>query len=619
MSAANIPQFLDSQRRLADRADRSGALRRFWCVGLFCLLGFALLDFALVFAPRIRWTAWSAFALLVIVQLALSVRILLQRRSRKQLAAEVEQASGEPTVALTTAADDHVREQLEQHDLGNAVLARLDAQAHGVAERAPVDFRRTSRRWLGLLALTLGGFLAFGVAAGFRSYGRILMPWLPLTYTQIEFRGPTVKVPQQTPFRLHGQLRGRQANTAALHSSFSDQATSVALNADGSFAVELPGISEDATYWVTAGDGTSQRVTVRTFVPTEILEFTADVTPPEYAARLKRQFKEPNFEVLRGSSVDYRIRLSQEVDRVLLLPSPNGSGDEPPAIPLGRSSDPHVYRLRLTNFDKDLTYRFEITDPRGDVTRNDEPFRILVLPDDPPKLRITGHDARRTLKKGDENVTVRVKASDDVGLAKLRLVYRKAGTPGAEVEVPINDKRPFEFTAKSLLKMAPLKLEPLDVVAVHAEGEDGNVLDGPGVAKSQVVVIEVPPPPKKQAKGGGGGGGGGQSVNPLEMQKYILQDTSALAADAGGESFDELQEAQDEVNKFAAALLKNVQAKIDENPRARGIAAQLELALSTMHLSSRQLNKDRRDQSVLAQEFAVATLTQAAKMMGGDT
>ena len=70
---------------------------------------------------------------------------------------------------------------------------------------------------------------------------------------------------------------------------------------------------------------------------------------------------------------------------------------------------------------------------------------------------------------------------------------------------------------------------------------------------------------------------------------------------------------------FVETLLTNVQAKMDVNPRARGIAAQLELALSTMQLSSRQLGKDRRDESVLAQEFAVATLMEAAKMMGGPT
>ena len=96
-------------------------------------------------------------------------------------------------------------------------------------------------------------------------------------------------------------------------------------------------------------------------------------------------------------------------------------------------------------------------------------------------------------------------------------------------------------------------------------------------------------------------------------------DTSKLVGNEAKKFFDDIREEQKEVNGFVETLLTNVRAKSDVNPRARGIAAQLELALSTMRLSARQLGKDRRDESLLAQEFAVATLTEAAKMMGGPT
>jgi hypothetical protein len=243
------------------------------------------------------------------------------------------------------------------------------------------------------------------------------------------------------------------------------------------------------------------------------------------------------------------------------------------------------------------------------------------MDDDPPHLTITGHNGKEVVKTGEEDVTVKLKATDDVGLASMKLVYRKIGKPGETKSVPIDGTYPLELEAKSLLELSPLELQPLDIIAIHAEGQDGNTFDGPGVGKSQVVMIEVPEPPREDLAGGGGGnqGGGGQMVNPLEMQKYILQDTSKLFAKSNPSQYTDLQKDQEEANFYTETLLNNVKAQAGSNPRARGLAAQLELALSTMSLSARQLTKTRRDQSVLAQEFAVATLTKAAQMMGGPT
>ena len=52
----------------------------------------------------------------------------------------------------------------------------------------------------------------------------------------------------------------------------------------------------------------SDKIHIRTFTPAEIGGYEIDVTPPEYAARLAAKVEQPNFEVLRGSEVDYRVR-----------------------------------------------------------------------------------------------------------------------------------------------------------------------------------------------------------------------------------------------------------------------------------------------------------------------
>ena len=618
--ARDVEGYLDNERSQAQRATRSRANRRLWCFAGVCLLFFAVMDFRFVFDQQARTIACATFGVFVLWQLGVWARHRNQQTSRKDVAAHVEEQSGRETVVLTTAADAHVRASLSQNDVGQPMLDRLDRHASDLAEHIPTQLARGTFRWFVALVIVAVAFSMFGANGGMLSYRRILMPWMHLPYTQVELNGPSDKVATLTAFQLTGRLRGRAADDAQLHNSFNDQVIPVALSSNGSFTIDLPGLLEDGSFWVTAGDGVSETIHIRTFTHAEISGYEIEVTPPEYAARLAAKVEQPNFEVLRGSEVDYRVRFGHPIDTVHLVPSPDGqSVDDPAPIRMARTSDPLVYQVKLTNLSRDLTYRLEITDQLGDITRNDEPFRINVLEDGAPKLRITGHDAKRVLKKGDEDVRVRVKASDDVGLAEIKLVYRKAGTPGESIDVPVNEKKPFEFTTMSLIKLAPFELEPLDVVAVHAEGTDGNVIDGPGIGKSQVVVFEVPEPPKEQPPGQDSNGGSSNVVNPLEMQKYILDETSRLAGTESQRVFDDIQGEQDEANKFIEMMLSGVQSQVDDNPRARGMSAQLELALSTMRLSSRQLGKSRRGQSVLAQEFAVATLTEAAKMMGGDT
>ena len=618
---AKIHAHLDDECRHADAANRRRSLLQVGLIGLTGLIAFAVLDYFLVFPRSARAICFLALASAVIWQLVNFVKARARAISRKQIAGEVEKQSGQETLVITTAADEHVRETSVADEVGSSLLQRLDERAIELARSTPLRSSRAVVPWRRALTAAVAALLIFGVVGGWVSYSRVLLPWAELPYTRVQLEGPADHVAALASFELTGTLRGRKTKVVELHNSFNDQVTKVAIRPDYTFEISLPGISDTSTFWITAGDGTSNECEVRVFQPAEFDEFVIEVKPPKYASHLATVHDGPNFEVLRGSTLDYRVRLTREVKAVNLLILPDGTGRIIAARPFTKTEDPLVYRLETDKFSRDLKYRLELTHADGKVSRNDEPFRILTLDDDPPHLTITGHNGKEVIKTGEEDVTVQLKATDDVGLSSAELVYRKIGNPGETQSLPLDSLLPMEIKASSLLKLAPLELQPLDVVAIHAEGRDGNTFDGPGIGKSQVVMIEVPEPPREEEGGGGGGGGGGQAqvVNPLEMQKFILLDTSKLLAKSGPAQFTDLQKDQAEANHYTQLLVDKVKAQTEVNPRARGLAAQLELALSTMHLSQRQLKKAQRDPSVLAQEFAVATLTKAAQMMGGPT
>ena len=141
-----------------------------------------------------------------------------------------------------------------------------------------------------------------------------------------------------------------------------------------------------------------------------------------------------------------------------------------------------------------------------------------------------------------------------------------------------------------LLALAPLDVKPLDIVAVHAEAEDSNALEGAGVGRSDVVYLEVPLPESDDGGGGGGGGGGGPPpINPLEMQMEILQATVVLqdnapASDRAAIAHDQRQNAeyvgmierpveQKGLTDLALALRKARLVDGGGGPRARQAAA----------------------------------------------
>ena len=104
-TACDVEGYLDNERSRAHKTARRRANRKLWCFAAACLLFFAVLDFEFVFDQQARGVAGATFGLFVLWQLIAWARHRSQRKSRKDVAAHVEQQSGRETIVLTTAAD----------------------------------------------------------------------------------------------------------------------------------------------------------------------------------------------------------------------------------------------------------------------------------------------------------------------------------------------------------------------------------------------------------------------------------------------------------------------------------------------------------------------------------
>lgn len=119
-------------------------------------------------------------------------------------------------------------------------------------------------------------------------------------------------------------------------------------------------------------------------------------------------------------------------------------------------------------------------------------YRINALPDAPPVLDIQTPVTDLDLPAGQQ-IPVVALAQDDLGLARLRIEYRK-DTDTTWHFVPLAEfaSHPREATVQTSWDASPLGLLPGQSATFRFELEDNNVMSGPGRARSAEYQLRFP-------------------------------------------------------------------------------------------------------------------------------
>ena len=149
---------------------------------------------------------------------------------------------------------------------------------------------------------------------------------------------------------------------------------------------------------------------------------------------------------------------------------------------------------------------------------------ISVMPDLPPRVRITTPARDLKLADGKHTIDVAIEADDDLGLATLRLRYTRVSGSGerfsfTEGEVPLaitrNDKRTWH--ARASWHLDSLALGPGDMVVYRAVATDFR--PGAAATESDALIAEVMAP--------GGVAAAGFALDP-EIERYALSEQMVI-------------------------------------------------------------------------------------------
>ena len=426
--------------------------------------------------------------------------------------------------------------------MANATVEQTEAVA------APLEFNRivpTDRlKKLGAVAVTvaiLGGVaLAFGGPDVRDLLKRALLSNIPVPRKtrvivaggdKIIGRGDAVRleafaqgiIPSRG--KLEVKYRGRRAQEFALEQDKANRAH---------FGRTLDNVQDSFAYVIYLNDGRSEPFTVTALPRPTVMTIECEQQFPAYTQLKPARRSLGDLTLLAGSVLKLKVTATKEIQSASIklvgastpaarpdsVQPTNQSGEKsqgstesrPPGdgnaldVPLQVSSQNRKELAgQWTIPTRGLAgFSIQMLDAEGMESRDSAVYRLEILPDKAPAVRITYPDRKEELYTRQATVLVGFEATDDFALARVRLRYKvDTFEGGAEksVDMDLAGDRPARLRRRyewKLGEFSPL-LKEGSLIEYWLEAQDNNDTTGPGVGVSDHQFAKIVTEAEKRA------------------------------------------------------------------------------------------------------------------------
>ena len=416
------------------------------------------------------------------------------------------------------------KDEFLQDDLARRVFEGLEYRTAGeLAQVSPdtaVDRSRLIRLGYALIVMVavLCLYLIFSPKNPIVSMRRVMWPWAGLqapTRVTIRHVDPgDVAAYQGDTLIVSAEVRGlRAGETPTLYFTTADRQTvdeaiPMAPAGPHRFQCELPpgklGLSQSLEYFISAGDATTRTYAVEVQVPLSIVVERVEYQYPAYTGKARETVEGTgDIKALEGTEATVYARANQPIDKATI----EFDGDSRSARRMearGQSAQVAFF-LRMNPQEPTqpeyTSYQLRFSDPQGREDRRPIRYRIEVLPDLPPEVRILGElpDEIRLPRNGRLDVLLRAE-DPDFGLRKvgIRAQCQDKTLPVPPLlDLPRYEKAhrgPLEGTCR--IEPARLGLKVGDKVVFWAEAEDNReLITGPAPNRAETekrLILIVP-------------------------------------------------------------------------------------------------------------------------------
>ena len=555
---------------------------------------------------------------------------------------------------------------IEAHMLQRLLEDTVD-RVKGVNFKATIDHSRT-RKHVGIAALVIVGCFVLSLLFPTEihtSLLRVLVPWEktdPILTTKLAVEPGNARILRGKSLPIHVTVTGKSAEKVVL--TYGDMGAQQSATSEvkkdqqqinmlqnpndkRGFAYEIFNIDADMEYAVVANETTSERYTVEVFEMPKVTEISVAYTYPDYTG-LKPvvQTGTGDIHAVVGTQAEIRLATNKAIQTATFSRKADVMGDLQVSTEELRTTPEPVSTEMDISGGNTLTTTIGVVENGSyaiqllciDGFNNEIPieYTIKAIPDAVPEVVIKepGRDVKAT--KLDE-VEIIAEATDDYGVAELKLMYRVGSDALQELVMEsskesVSRQPSVSVTNENLLPesqyangtytfyLEEFDVEPGDIISYYAHATDNNTRTGPGEASSDIYFIEIRPFNENFHEGESEGEPGQAESNPLSevisSQKEIIRETSKhirakpltipqkyqSAVRKTGEKQTELKDkTQRVVDEFSAAMQMNSGVSPE-------ILMNLEDAIDRMTEASDSLNAVRPDEAIPPEQEALELL-----------
>lgn len=319
---------------------------------------------------------------------------------------------------------------------------------------------------------------------------------------------------------LSATARGEIPNRGKVEISFtSGRSQSFAIDpttADKSvFERKLENVQDSFDYRIKLGDNTSRWFHAEVLPPPVVTKIEVTQIYPEYTHLPPTPRALGDLSLLAGS----KLLVKASSNNVLQQDNSNDPGNAihlvgPKAKPAVRmtvdANDPHRVSAEVPIPLKTTAFYLTLRDTNGLTSKDPAIYRLDVVPDKPPTVKVTFPTRREELVTRIATVLIGFDAADDFGIAKLALKYKIDDGPEESIPLEIAQKersQPTAVHARYTFKLSrltpPSATQPTlegSTVEYWLEAEDNNTISGPGRGISEHYSAKVVTEAEKKAE-----------------------------------------------------------------------------------------------------------------------
>lgn len=262
------------------------------------------------------------------------------------------------------------------------------------------------------------------------------------------------------------------------------------------FHAVIQSVPESLTLRVRLNDAESDPIAIQVFAPPAVLAIHCTEIFPAYTKLDPMERPTGDLSLLAGSMLRLAITASGPVRKGTI----HLAGLESEAALAIDPNDRRQASVEVAIPTAGLTgFSIRLVDDNGIASRETAVYRIDIVPDHPPVIRIT-HPGVEEAATAAATELVAFSAADDFGVAKVSLHYMVNHGEEKLVDFDLGGDTPRQIDRHFEWKLPSLKVAPGSVVEYWLEADDANDVTGPGRGYTDHFTIKVVTDAEKRAE-----------------------------------------------------------------------------------------------------------------------